>query len=109
MSENTVLCGSSAYKKKYYLNPEYNGLPEEVKKELKVLCVTYTEEIGGILTLEFKPDGNLIIRVEAEPGDLSFDEIGSGLKIKQMQTMKGELLRSVELYHNILLHAKSDD
>lgn len=107
--ENKVLCGSSAYKKKYYLNPEFNGLPEEVKKELKILCVGFTEEVGGILTLEFKPQGNLIFRVEAEENDQRFDEIGSGLKIKQLQNTRGELLRSMELYNRIIESAKQGD
>lgn len=109
MSVNIVLCGSNAYEKKYYLNPEYNGIPEEVKKELKMLCVSFTEEIGGILTLEFKPNGTLIFRVEVAENDFAFDEIGSELRIKQMQTMRGELLRSMELYHKIVCSAKMDD
>ena len=37
-----VLCGASAYTKKYYLNEDFEGLPQGVKDELKIMCVLYT-------------------------------------------------------------------
>ena len=33
--EKVVLCASSKYEQKFYLNEEFKGLPEEIKKELK--------------------------------------------------------------------------
>ena len=59
MEENTVLCGANSYEQKYYFNQDFDSLPESVKRELQVMCVLYTEDVGGILTLEFEPDGNL--------------------------------------------------
>ena len=73
--------------------------PQEVKDELRILCVLYTEDIGGILLLEFDPEGTLSFKVVSDPGDYLFDEIGSALKIKQYQTEKRELLESLELYY----------
>lgn len=107
--ENVVLCGSSSYQKKYYLNPLFNGLPTEVKKELQIMCVTFTEEVGGLFMLEFKPDGHLIFRVESMEADRGFDEIGSELKIKQLQSSKGELMSALELYYKIIRAAKEDN
>ena len=49
--DRIVLCGASAYEQKYYFNQDFDSLPEAVKKELQIMCVLYTEEIGGILTL----------------------------------------------------------
>ena len=51
--ENVVLCGASAYEQKYYFNKDFDSLPDHVKKELQIMCVLFTEEIGGIFTLEF--------------------------------------------------------
>ena len=34
MREDVVLCAANAYHQKYYLNPEYGNLPEDVQKEL---------------------------------------------------------------------------
>ena len=99
--EETVLCGASAYTKKYYLNENFEGLPEGVKEELKITCVLYTEEIGGTIRLVFNEDGELEIRAEAEEGDILFDEIGSALKVKQMQRERAEMFEALEMYYRI--------
>lgn len=99
--EEIVLCGSSAYTKKFYLNEEFNGLPEGIKEDLKIMCVLYTEDIGGVLQLIFDEDGNLTFKTECEEGDLFYDEIGSVLKIKQIQREKMELLESLEMFYKV--------
>ena len=48
-----VLCGSNGYERKYYFNEAFASLPEAVRRELKVMCVWFTEECGGILTMEY--------------------------------------------------------
>ena len=99
--ENVVLCASSAYEQKYYLNEDFEQLPQQIKDELKIMCVLYTEDVGGILELEFDDEGNLNLKVTADEGDLLFDEIGSVLKIKQIQQEKAELLESLEMYYRV--------
>ena len=99
--ENIVLCGASAYEQKYYFNPDFNSLPDTVKQELQIMCVLYTEDIGGILTLEFDENGSLQFKTEALDADAMYDEIGSVLKIKQLQSEKRELLESLEMYYRV--------
>lgn len=97
--DNVILCASSAYEQKYYLNDDFKDLPDGVKEELQIMCVLYTEDIGGILTLQYEEDGTLVFHVEADEGDLLFDEVGSVLKIKELQRTKEELLEALELYY----------
>ena len=99
--DKVVLCGASAYEQKYYFNQDFNSLPEAVKQELQIMCVMYTEEIGGILTLEFDEDGNLQFMTEALEADAMYDEIGSVLRIKKLQQEKRELLESLEMYYRV--------
>jgi len=99
--DNIVLCASSAYEKKFWLNDDFKMLPEQIKKELKIMCVLYTEDIGGILTLEFEEDGNLIFKTDSNESDYNYDEIGSVLKVKQLQREKSELLEALELYYKV--------
>ena len=101
MEENTVLCGANSYLQKFYFNQEFDSLPQEVKQELQIMCVLYTEDVGGILTLEFDEKGNLEFKVTSEEGDYLFDEICSVLKIKQYQEEKRELLEALELYYRV--------
>ena len=58
-NETVVLCGASAYEEKYYLNPQFSKLPEHIRQELQIMCVLYTQKVGGILMLEFTPEGHL--------------------------------------------------
>ena len=97
--DNVVLCASSAYKRKYYFNEDFNGLPEQVKNELQIMCVLFTEDVGGVLSLEFKEDGPLILQTFSEEDDFLYDDIGSVLKIKEIRRTKRELLESLELYY----------
>ena len=99
--ENVILCASSAYEQKYYLNEDFEQLPQQIKDELKIMCVLYTADVGGILELEFDEEGNLNFKVSSDEGDLLYDEIGSVLKIKQIQQEKVELLESLEMYYRV--------
>lgn len=98
---NVVLCAASAYKEKYYFNEDFASLPDNVKDELKIMCVLYTQDVGGVLTLEFDGEGNLHFRTEAQPDDFFYDEIGSVLKIRELQRTKEELLESLETYYRV--------
>lgn len=100
-TDRIVLCGASAYEQKYYFNQDFQALPQQIKDELQILCVMYTEEIGGILTLEFDEDGNLEFKTEALDADAMYDEIGSVLRMKKIQEEKKELLQALELYYRV--------
>ena len=101
MDEEMVLCAASSYEQKYYLNPEFESLPEAVKQELQIMCVLYTADVGGVLLLVFDENGNLELKVEHNEGDFSFDEIGSVLKIKELQNTKEELFKSLEMFYKV--------
>ena len=101
MMDKVVLCGASSYEQKYYFNEEFKSLPQSVQDELHIMCVLFTEDVGGILTLEFAQDGTLEFKTEALEADARYDEIGSALKIKQIQTEKKELLESLEMYYRV--------
>ena len=99
--KNKVLCGANSYEEKYFFNPEFAALPSAIKDELKVMCVLFVTEVGGILLLEFEEDGSLYFRVSSQENDFFFDEIGSELRIKELQKEKEELLASMELFYKV--------
>ena len=101
--QEIVLCASSAYDKKFYLNQIFQGLPQSVKDELKIMCVLFTEDVGGILTLVYNEDGELEFRISADEGDYLYDEIGSVLKVKELQVSKAELLESLQIFYRVII------
>ena len=105
-----VLCGANAYEKKYYFNKEFEKIPESIKEELHIICVLFTEEIGGIFTICFDEDGTLELETDAAPEDYLYDEIGSGLLVRKIRDTKQELLQSLSLYYRVLfLHEDVTD
>lgn len=100
--DEVVLCGASCYSKKFYLNPEFEGLPPMIKDELKIMCVMYTEEVSGTIQLIYEEDGSLRIDVDHNEDDLLYDEIGSALEVKRMQRERTELFEALETYYKVV-------
>ena len=101
LADEIVLCAASAYSQKYYLNDNFSALPEQIQNELQIMCVLFTEEVGGTVRLVFDEDGDLSIQTEADEGDILYDEIGSVLKVKQIQREKRELFEALEMYFKV--------
>lgn len=108
MSE-TVLCAANSYEKKFYMNPDFESLPESIRQELQIMCVLYTEDVGGVFLVVYNENGNLELRVEHEETDFAFDEIGSVLKIKELQNTKRELFEALELYYSVFCLGETPD
>lgn len=109
VDNEVVLCGASSYNKKYYLNQNFTSLPQSIQDELRIMCVLYTEEVGGVLELVFDKNGTLEFKTSSKEGDLLYDDIGSILKIKQLQKTKIDLLESLELYYRVVILGEGFD
>lgn len=94
-----VLCGANAYDKKYYFNKEFAKLPQSIQEELHIICVLFTEEVGGIFTIGFEEDGSVTMQTEAAEEDYLYDEIGSGLLVSEVRRKRTELFESLSLYY----------
>ncbi len=99
MEDERVICGANAYEKKYYFNERFSKIPESIKEELHVICVLFTEEVGGIFTIEFDEDGTVNMRTEYAPEDYLYDEVGSGLLISEIRRKRQELFESLSLFY----------
>ena len=99
--ERIVLCGASAYEQKYYFNKLFDKIPQSIQDELHIICVLFTEEVGGVITFVFEPDGSLSIETESAEDDFLYDEISSGLLVGKIRSTKQELLESLDLYYRV--------
>ena len=102
--ERIVLCGANAYDKKYYFNKQFERIPESIQNELHILCVLFTEEVGGIFTIVFEPDGGVSLETDAEENDVYYDEISSGLMVGEVRRKRKELFRPLSLYYRVLVN-----
>ena len=98
-----VLCGASAYEKKYYFNEQFKALPESIKEELHIICVLFTEEVGGVFTIIFDEDGQIALETDAYDEDVLYDDISSGLLVNEIRRKRQELFQSLELYYRVFI------
>lgn len=108
-NNSVVMCVSNSYTQKYYLDKKFDKLPKDIKDELKIMCVLYTEEVGGIFSMMFDYEGDLQLISSCDEGDLLYDEIGSELLIKKMRNLKRELFESLEKYYKVFILGKALD
>ena len=101
---NVVLCGANSYEEKYYFNPVFSNLPEEVRNELQIMTVLFTEDCGGIFMIAFDPDGEVCLINRCEEEDITYDEVSAGLMIGQIRKNRAELLDCLTAYYRILIN-----
>ena len=104
-----VLCGASAYEKKYYFNEQFKALPESIKEELHIICVLFTEEVGGVFTIIFDEDGQVALETDAYDEDVLYDDISSGLLVNEIRRKRQELFQSLELYYRVFILKENID
>ncbi|HIV91177.1 MAG TPA: hypothetical protein H9744_05795 [Candidatus Eisenbergiella stercoravium] len=94
-----VLCGANSYEQKYFFNPDFKKLPQSVQDELHIICVLFTEEVGGIFTILFEADGGVTLETQASEEDYLYDEVSAGLMLGEIRRKRRELLESLSLYY----------
>lgn len=104
-----VLCGASAYEKKYYFNEQFKALPDSIKEELHIICVLFTEEVGGVFTVVFDEDGQIALETDAYDEDVLYDDISSGLLVNEIRRKRQELFQSLELYYRVFILKENID
>ena len=101
--KKTVLCGANAYEMKYYFNERFQAVPDSVKDELHIICVLFTEEVGGVFTVAFEEDGNVVLETDANDDDIYYDEVSSGLMVAEIRRSRQELFEALRLYYKVFI------
>ena len=105
-----VLCGANAYEQKYYFNKDFSKIPQSIQDELHVICVLFTQEVGGIFTIVFEEDGNISIETNADEEDITYYEITAGLLVSEVRRKRQDLFEALGLYYRIyVLHENPAD
>lgn len=102
-SEKMVLCAANAYEQKYYFNEQFHGIPESIQEELRILCVLFTQEVGGVFAIAFEKDGSIVLETNADDDDITYDEVSSGLLVSEIRRRRQELFESLEIYYKVIV------
>ncbi len=104
-----VLCGANSYDRKYYFNKKFDKLPKSIQDDLHIICVLFTEEVGGIFTISFEEDGEICLETRTDESDITYDEVSSGLLIGQIRKNREELFESLKAYYRVLILHEDPD
>lgn len=99
--EKNILLAVSFYKKSYYYNEEFSGLPKAVQSEMRIACTIAAEKIRGILTVGFYEDGAVFVEASGEATDFDYDEISARLVVDALVEEKAELIKAVGLWYMV--------
>ena len=101
--EKVIICGANAYEQKYYFNPEFGKIPLSLQDDLHIICVLFTEEVGGVFTIGFDEDGELLLETDAEEDDIYYDEISAGMLVKKIRDNRQEVFEALSLYYRVIV------
>ena len=102
-TSNVILCGANAYEQKYYFNEKFSKIPESIKEELHIICVLFTEEVGGAFLIGFDDDGSVMLITDSDEEDILYDEIGAGLLVKEVRKRRQDLFESLEMFYRTFI------
>ncbi len=98
-----ILCGANAYEMKYYFNPLFKKIPESIQKELHIISVLFTQEAGGVFTIEFEDDGTITMETTRDENDITYDEISAGLLIGEVRRQRQDLFEALQMYYRAMI------
>lgn len=100
MDEN-ILAAASWEKQKFYFSSEYDAIPQSIKQDIQIICVTMAEKLCCTFIMRFDEDGNVYFETVRGEDNFDFDEIGAELEIKEIQRKDKELLNALRLWYLI--------
>lgn len=90
-----IIAAASFQKQKYFFDSEFEKLPEDIKKEIQVICVLSAQSLECTFVIGFKNNGDVYFEVV----DNLSDEIGIELLIKEIRIKHKELLKALKLWY----------
>ncbi len=102
-SGRVVLCAANSYEQKYFFNKTFQNLPTSIQEDLKVICVLFTEEVGGVFAIVFEEDGGVSFSTEVDDADYLYDDVASALLQGEIRRNRAELLESLSLYYRTMI------
>jgi hypothetical protein len=107
--ERTVLCGANAYEQKYYFNEQFKSIPKSIQDDLHIICVLFTEEVGGLFTISFDEDGEVLLETNADTDDIYYDEVSSGLLVGEIRRNRQELFEQLSYYYRLVIKGEKPE
>lgn len=107
--EKVVLAAASFEKEMYYLEKEFEELPQEIKNEIKIICVTLAHKLMCTFIMGFYSNGEVYFETVKNEGFYDFDDIGAELEIKEIQRKKADIIKALSLWYVVFKTPKGEE
>ncbi len=107
--QDNILAAASYEKQKYYLEPKFQTLPENIQEEVRILCVSLAQKLECTFLMGFHEDGEVYFETVKGEDDFNFDEIGAELEIKELFRVKKELLGALKIWYTIFFTKNGEE
>ena len=107
--ENKLLAAASYENQKFYIAPEFSSMPDQIKNEVKIICVLSAEKLLCDFLMEFTPAGDIVFKIIKPENSIDFDDIGADLEIRRIQREKKEFLKSLKLWYLIYFTPEGEE
>lgn len=94
-----VLAAANCYLQKYFFSPDFDAIPNDIKKEIRIITVCMAQKLHCVFSIGFYDDGSVFLETNADENDFEYDEIGAGLEIAKIRREEAELLQSLSLWY----------
>ena len=101
MKTKNLIAAASFENKKFYFSDDYNDIPKEIKKNIKIICINTAEKLCCTFLMLFDNYGNIYFKTIRNEYDINFDEIGAELEIKKLQKKQYDLFKSLKIWYSI--------
>lgn len=104
MDDKQPIIAANSQTEKYFFNPDFDKIPTEVQKELRIMAVKAANALSCVFIIGFYPHGRVYFETLELP-----DQADDDAYIEALITQQGELIRSLELWHKVFIQKDLDD
>jgi hypothetical protein len=98
------MSAASHYNRSYFFDPAFDGLPAEIKKDVRILTTVAAERTRGIVCVGFQTaDCRPFIESSKIETDENYDEIHARAIIDQTAEENEELLASLSKWYELFM------
>ena len=99
--EKKVLAAADCAAQKYFLEPAFAALPEQILEEVKTICIVLAQKLNCTFLIGFYENGEVYFETVQREDDFDFDQIGAELEIKRLQRQEAELFRALQMWYTV--------
>ena len=73
--DKQIMAGANSQNEKFFFGPSYSDMPDSIKDEIKIICVSMAEKLESTFIMGFHEDGDVFFEIIKPEDCIDFDDI----------------------------------